>query len=207
MPRVSGDAREAILDAAFRIFSERGYGATSMRDIADAVGMKAASLYNHFGSKRDIFDALVARETSYVEEALHAAGALADPADDPVAYGATDASELEGLVWESYAPFFMDERVRQLHRMLSVSRYADPLCSSLFERVFIERPLALQEKIFSHLVETGAFAPCDAGLAAMEFHGPMFMLIDSEADAKRAHAFCKAHVASFNAAHRKERRS
>ena len=42
MPKIEGDARNRILDAAFALFSEKGFTATSMRDIADAVGIKAA---------------------------------------------------------------------------------------------------------------------------------------------------------------------
>jgi AcrR family transcriptional regulator len=43
-----------IIDVATEFFYERGYHGTSMREIAAAVGIKAASLYNHFGSKEDI---------------------------------------------------------------------------------------------------------------------------------------------------------
>lgn len=43
--------REAILDAAARLFAERGYRATSMRDIAAAAEMLPGSVYYHFASK------------------------------------------------------------------------------------------------------------------------------------------------------------
>ncbi len=43
-----------ILEVASRLFYERGYKATTTRDLAEAVGIKAASLYNHFKSKQDI---------------------------------------------------------------------------------------------------------------------------------------------------------
>jgi TetR/AcrR family transcriptional regulator, cholesterol catabolism regulator len=46
--------REGILEAAARIFSERGFHATSMQDIADAVHLQKASLYHHFSSKQEI---------------------------------------------------------------------------------------------------------------------------------------------------------
>ena len=45
---------ERILDAATVLFSEKGYHATTMREIASAVGIKAASLYNHFPGKEDV---------------------------------------------------------------------------------------------------------------------------------------------------------
>ena len=46
--------REGIIEAAARIFSEKGYHATSMQDIADAVNLQKASLYHHFSSKQEI---------------------------------------------------------------------------------------------------------------------------------------------------------
>lgn len=52
--------RAEILDAAAELFTERGYANTSTRGIADAVGMRQASLYHHFATKDDILDALLA---------------------------------------------------------------------------------------------------------------------------------------------------
>jgi AcrR family transcriptional regulator len=46
--------REGIIEAAARIFSEKGYHATSMQDIAEAVNLQKASLYHHFTSKQEI---------------------------------------------------------------------------------------------------------------------------------------------------------
>ena len=50
--------REKIMDAAIVMFSETGYDKVSMRDIAKVVGIKAASIYNHFPSKRDILTSI-----------------------------------------------------------------------------------------------------------------------------------------------------
>jgi len=46
--------REGILDAAASLFRQRGYGAVSLRSIAQATGIKAGSIYYHFGSKDEI---------------------------------------------------------------------------------------------------------------------------------------------------------
>jgi len=46
--------REIIFTAAAKLFRDRGYQATSMRDLAEAVDLKASSLYNHIGSKEEI---------------------------------------------------------------------------------------------------------------------------------------------------------
>jgi AcrR family transcriptional regulator len=45
---------QRILDESTRLFYERGYHGTTMRDIASAVGIKAGSLYNHYGGKEEI---------------------------------------------------------------------------------------------------------------------------------------------------------
>ncbi len=46
--------RTEILECAAKLFREKGYKATSMRDIAKAVGIQGASLYNHIDSKQDL---------------------------------------------------------------------------------------------------------------------------------------------------------
>lgn len=47
--------RERILQAAFRLFSERGYTGVSMQQIAEAAGITKATLYHHFADKADLF--------------------------------------------------------------------------------------------------------------------------------------------------------
>ena len=46
--------KEAIISKASQLFREKGYNATSMRDLAEHVGVEAASLYNHISSKAEI---------------------------------------------------------------------------------------------------------------------------------------------------------
>ncbi len=54
MSTLTSPKKEQILTAATRLFHERGYHATSVRDIADAVGIQGGSLYAHFESKDDV---------------------------------------------------------------------------------------------------------------------------------------------------------
>jgi len=51
--------REDILEAAARIFGEKGFDATSMQDIAEAVHLQKASIYYHFDSKQEILTAIL----------------------------------------------------------------------------------------------------------------------------------------------------
>ncbi len=51
--------REEILQRASLLFFERGYGATSIRDIAEAVGLSSSTMYHHFANKQDVLYAIV----------------------------------------------------------------------------------------------------------------------------------------------------
>ncbi|MBL7752001.1 MAG: TetR family transcriptional regulator, partial [Chitinophagaceae bacterium] len=50
--------KEVILTKAAQMFREKGFAATSMRDLAERVGIEAASLYNHIKSKNEILEAI-----------------------------------------------------------------------------------------------------------------------------------------------------
>lgn len=65
--------RAQLLDAAARLFREHGFHATSMRDIAKAVGMLSGSIYYHFDSKEEILLAVYREGERRVAEAVDAA--------------------------------------------------------------------------------------------------------------------------------------
>ena len=60
MPESRSDTKEKIFGTALRLFATSGVENVSMRDIADAVGIKAASIYNHYASKDEIVEACYA---------------------------------------------------------------------------------------------------------------------------------------------------
>lgn len=73
--RLPRDQRRAqLLDAAIDVFTAKGYHAAAMDDIADAAGVSKPVLYQHFGSKLDLYlavlDASCDRLTTEVEQAL-----------------------------------------------------------------------------------------------------------------------------------------
>src|SRR6195952_6081363 len=51
--------RAELLDIAAKLFAERGFKNTTVRDIADAAGILSGSLYHHFDSKESIVDELL----------------------------------------------------------------------------------------------------------------------------------------------------
>ena len=70
--------RQAIEDVASDLFRERGYAATSIRDIARALSVQGASLYAHVTSKEDVLWAIVDRAAGRFEAAANRAEAEAD---------------------------------------------------------------------------------------------------------------------------------
>jgi TetR/AcrR family transcriptional regulator, cholesterol catabolism regulator len=65
MAREPGERRERILASAAGLFARKGVSATTVREIADEVGMLSGSLYHHFDSKEAMVDEIVA---SYLED-------------------------------------------------------------------------------------------------------------------------------------------
>lgn len=68
--------RADILRVAGRLFAERGYEATSVRDIAAELGIANPSLYYHFSSKAEILEQLLAEPIAQVQAAAAASGEL-----------------------------------------------------------------------------------------------------------------------------------
>src|SRR5579862_1762104 len=64
------ESRSAIIDAAERLFLERGFGAVSMDELAEAAGVARRTLYNQFASKEEIFREMLSRLSRQLEGAF-----------------------------------------------------------------------------------------------------------------------------------------
>jgi AcrR family transcriptional regulator len=73
-----GETRERILDVALELFNEQGYDKTSLREIAERLGVTKAALYYHFQNKEDILLELHLRLHALGREALETLDALGD---------------------------------------------------------------------------------------------------------------------------------
>jgi AcrR family transcriptional regulator len=65
-----GSSREAIVEAATRLFLQHGFGAVSMDELAEAAGVARRTLYNQFASKEEIFREMLQRVSGQLEHAL-----------------------------------------------------------------------------------------------------------------------------------------
>ena len=65
-----GGSREAIVDAAQDLFLQRGFGAVSMDELAEAAGVARRTLYNQFSSKEEIFREMLLRLSVQLADAF-----------------------------------------------------------------------------------------------------------------------------------------
>jgi AcrR family transcriptional regulator len=79
--RAGSERRDEILAIAAELFAERGFAATTVREIADSAGILSGSLYHHFDSKESMVEELL---RTFLEEITHAYRVEAASGDDPV---------------------------------------------------------------------------------------------------------------------------
>lgn len=89
MPAHSQTSTAAIVAAGRRLLEERGVDALTMREVADAVGVRAPSLYKRVRSRSDLFRLILEDVADELTVALDAAAASGDPAADVRAMAAT----------------------------------------------------------------------------------------------------------------------
>ena len=78
-PKVA-EKRDAILNAARELLLESGYAETSIDRVAQHAGVGKPTVYSHFGSKKELFDAVIG---SRISEVLDKLGSLREPTDNP----------------------------------------------------------------------------------------------------------------------------
>lgn len=120
-PKTPGpDRRIEILETAARLFAERGFHATSMRDLCAALGMSPGNLYHWFPSKQAIIAAFVEadrRDTAARLAALATAGDLATEAAPLLISYVSSATDAEiRLFLEIYAGALRDPELAPLVR-------------------------------------------------------------------------------------------
>ncbi|MFD7919283.1 TetR/AcrR family transcriptional regulator [Streptomyces sp. NPDC059740] len=82
--RSGAETRAQILRVALRLFTEKGYEATSTRDISEELGLTKSSLYYHFRNKEEILASLTAQRRQDVTELLDWIAAQPRTADLPL---------------------------------------------------------------------------------------------------------------------------
>lgn len=196
--------KELILKEALTLFSEKGYSDVYVGDIAAAVGIKAPSLYKHFKSKRDIFDAILAQmDESYQKQAA----ALNMNGRDPFADIGMLAEISEDALVRSVAGLFQyflhDETVAKFRKMLTIEQFHDKALAQLYTGQYVDAPLHHQALLLGML-----FPGKDADIMALHFYAPLYLLLtlcDRHPEReKEALGTLEKHVRQFNRLYKKE---
>ena len=186
------DTKQRILSESLRLFSENGYDAVSVAEIASAVGIKAPSLYKHYKSKRDIFD-------SILKKMSEADGLYADENDMPNVDDDYNNVSLESIKTFSVAMFkhwTEDEFAARFRRMLSLERFKNSEMAELYKSYISSGPLDYMKEVFAGM----NYSESDAGQLALSFYGPMFMLYtvyDESENKKEIVTQAEMHINGF----------
>lgn len=186
------DTKQRILSESLRLFSENGYDAVSVAEIASAVGIKAPSLYKHYKSKRDIFD-------SILKKMSEADGFYADENDMPNVDDEYNNVSLESIKTFSVAMFKHwtdDEFAARFRRMLSLERFKNTEMAELYKSYISSGPLEYMKEVFAGM----NYSESDAGQLALSFYGPMFMLYtvyDESENKKEIVSQAETHINKF----------
>lgn len=119
------DTRERLLGAAIELFGSRGFDATSMKDIANEVGIKAPAVYNHYKSKEELLAEAVAEALGAFNDAIAAA-------DSP---NATPLDRLQSIVTAHIMYQINHSRIAQANDRLLESGILSKLDPSVRHRV------------------------------------------------------------------------
>lgn len=195
--------KQRILDEALTLFAEKGYANVYVGQIAEAVGIKAPSLYKHYKSKQDIFNAILDEMKSRYDAQ---AGALNMNGNDAVA----DANMFAGISEDDlvkmgiglFSYFLHDEYVCRFRKMLTIEQFHNSELSILYTKQYIDEPLSYQSTMFAMLTAGGVLAQANADIMALEFYAPIYTLMtlcdrhpEREAEAL---TLLERHIRQFN---------
>lgn len=200
------DTKQAILQEALNLFSVRGYDGVSVKDIANAVGIKDSSLYKHYKSKQEIFATLLAGMNKRFEETV-AFYKLPQGEIEQVykQYGENDLVWLKKAVKAMFLFFMDDVYAKQFIHLLMIEQYKNNEAAKLFEEWFINGAITFQSTLFGRLMEEGYFRKADPLATATQFYGPILLLLlmyDSKPE-KRGEALrlLNCHIEEFAASY------
>lgn len=126
-----GNTKQEILEAALELFSVQGYEATSISQIAEAVGIRKASLYSHFENKQAILDALI--ETTLEQYERHSIFAKADWENPVFTKGMENLSPdaVVGMMLGQIRYILHDPQISRARKMLTIEQFRNAQMASL----------------------------------------------------------------------------
>ncbi|RUM72730.1 MAG: TetR/AcrR family transcriptional regulator [Sulfurovum sp.] len=158
--------KEKILKVALKLFSTKGYKATTVRDIAGVMGVKQSALYNHFKNKDEILETLISNLTSSAIVTL---------------FDNKDTQELQKqgkALLSSIATTFkllsFDGQNEALYRLLMQEIFRNERIREIYNEHFYQENVKKLSGIFFGMMQNEMIKSSDPLLLANEFFSPLF---------------------------------
>ena len=180
-----GNTKQEILEASLDLFSVKGFEATSISQIANAVGIRKASLYSHFENKQAILDALVKDVLDqYAERSIFA------KADWDEYDGAEDKSALTPdaaaqMILGQIRYILHDPHISKARKMLVLEQFQNSELAKLQTKQNYSDVMRYFTGLVKHLIRNGILAEDDPEIMAAELCLPIstwINLCDREPD-------------------------
>lgn len=171
--------KERIVEEALTLFSTKGFKGTSVKNIADSVGIKDSSLYKHYKSKQEIFDTIVTKMQERIDDLAKNMG-LPEGEDFVRAvevYGRLSEEELVELSKNVFLFYLQDDFVSRFWRMANIEQYQNVEIYNIFRHIFMEESINYQTALFTEMVHQGIFVEADPAIMAINFYSPIFFLL------------------------------
>ena len=163
------DTKERILAAALDLFSQTGYAGANVRELTASLGMVKSSIYKHFESKEEIWNALLDNMIAYYDERFGSPDHL-PPAPD----------SLEGLVVMTMRMVdftIHDEKVIKTRKLLTIEQFRDERARALATKYFLTGLQELFTPIFAGMMDSGLLRRDDPAMLAFAYTAPISALI------------------------------
>lgn len=161
--------KERILDEALRQFSQKGYDGTNIRELTASLGLVKSSMYKHFGSKEDIWNALLDEMIAYYNEHFGSAENLPPVPDS-----------LDGLVSMTMQMVnftIHDERVVMTRKLLTIEQFRDERARKLATKHFLTGLTEMFTHIFEGMIDRKLLQSDDPKMLAFAYIAPISALI------------------------------
>ena len=172
---VRGNTKQEILDAALELFSLQGFEATSISQIAGAVGIRKASLYSHFESKQAILDAIVKEVLAQYEE--HSLFARADWEKDTGILPQT-ADDAVQMIQGQIRYILHDPAISRGRKMLVIEQFRNRPLAGLQTKQNYSDVLRYFTGLMKQLIRQGVLAEDDPEIMAAQFCLPISVWIN-----------------------------
>ena len=161
-----GNTKRSIMETALQLFSVQGYDATSISQIADAVGIRKASLYSHFASKQDILDSLLEEVLQQYEQ--HSVFAGKDWEKDPSGLP-MNSDEAVTMVQGQLQYIVHDPLIQRGRKMLVIEQFRNSRLAKIQTRQNYTDIMSYFTGMIRCLIEKGVLKDEDPQMMASQF--------------------------------------